>query len=681
MPEIALPGCDMPPGLVEEVLVASRLGRGCRDDAACWREGLARAAAARDRFAASYDAHRSYVLVARGAARALGESALAPIREEYAALAAAHPDHPAYVHLRAQLELEGEAYQQELERIAVRFPDYPWTQLSLAFRARPEASPPVRVAARAGYERFSTLCPGRVTERAAALELLGERELWARDGAALRAAARDAGEIQSLLRLWGLDLRFAAEAEREAVRAGIATELSKLAESRERSADDLRLLLRGADLAGDDAAKRSLEDRLVAGEPCAEDSAAIRARRLDEDAATAGDGTAARAARRAAIDAALALCPRDELALRQRIDLLGETATANAEELFATLDRYLALPPRRVSAEGVAHFLAASYLDWDVRLDRVPELLREDRTRIDAALARAAGDPLAELGAQARRRENSRLAVRHALATGDPAAARRTLEELTAATAAAPGGGRDAPVPGAAIVPDERTLLDLLRAGLAIAERRPEEALALLSRLILDRVLGPYVEPTARAAWQAAHGDESGFEGWRESVAAGLPPGAWKIVDRELPATPLVSFSGGAFDWSAFRGRALLVVVWTGGCKPCGKLVEAANRVAAAVGERSDRAVFGIFADRTAGEVITFLSAHDAAFEVLLGGDALFDAGLEGVPASWIVDPRGRIVRERFGFEGDSADWARAALAELDAVAPEPAPPTAPAAP
>ena len=166
-------------------------------------------------------------------------------------------------------------------------------------------------------------------------------------------------------------------------------------------------------------------------------------------------------------------------------------------------------------------------------------------------------------------------------------------------------------------------------------------------------------------------------------MAAGflLAPGS--SCDRELPAAPLVSFSGG--DVRTGRrsaGARLLVVVWTGGCKPCGKLVEAANRLAAAVGERSDRAVFDIFADRTAGEVITFpLRARRGLFEVLLGGDALFDAGLEGVPAAWIVDPRGRIVRERFGFEGDSADWARAALAELDAVAPEPAPPTAPAAP
>ena len=60
-----------------------------------------------------------------------------------------------------------------------------------------------------------------------------------------------------------------------------------------------------------------------------------------------------------------------------------------------------------------------------------------------------------------------------------------------------------------------------------------------------------------------------------------------------------------------------------------------------------------------------------------MGGDALFDSGLAGVPTTWIVGPDGRILRERAGFAGDPGEWAREALAELDGVATAAAAPAA----
>lgn len=673
------PGCAAPPALAPELAASARLGSECGRDASCWRAGLDRARATRDRFAAGYDAHRAYVLTARGAARVLGEAALEPVLAEYRALSAAAPDDPAYRHLLAQLTLDGETYQAELERLAASAPDYPWAQLSLAYRAQAGAPEPALRAARAGYERFAALCPDRRAERLGALERLADAELWRRESAGLRDAARAALDLESLARVWALDLRLSGAADRPTARATAgreATELLAAVALRPVPAEELAWLLRGAEIARDDVLRADLEERLLAVAPCSVEASRIAARRAESASAppAAADRIAHaawRSARLAETERRLELCPRDELALRRQVELLGRPPIEEPDRLLAAFDRFLALPPARPPADLLPAFSATRYLAWNLRLERVPELLAEDERRIGAALERAPSeaDPLASARAEARRRENLRLSVRYALAVGDLASTERRIGELEDATASAPGGGRDQPLPGAGLFPDERSQLDRLEAEWHLAAGEPEAALDRLERLVLDPAVGPHVDELARAAFRAARGSEEAYESWRGDAARGAEPSEWRAIDRAPPPVGLTSFSGGAFDWTALRGRTLLVGVWTTWCSSCPGFLEAMNRLAASVGERRDVALVAVDADRTGGAIVPFLADRELAYEVVIGGDAFFDHGLDAVPMAWIVDPSGRIVRERQGFDGDADAWAAAALGALETVA------------
>ncbi|KAB2962559.1 MAG: TlpA family protein disulfide reductase, partial [Thermoanaerobaculia bacterium] len=363
-------------------------------------------------------------------------------------------------------------------------------------------------------------------------------------------------------------------------------------------------------------------------------------------------------------------------ALGMRVRLLSNAPAAREPELLAAVDRLLALPPRRYELPpSPAGWAAGLYLERGVRLDRIPALLAEDLGEAGAEFQRrsAAGDHEAEPRYAWRRRENLRLRIGLALATSDSGAARRALDELARETEAAPGGGVLPAFRGAARFPDERTELDRLAARVLTTEGRGEDALGLLARLLPDPVLGPAIEREARAAWRAARGAEEGFEAWRTGLADGLAVAPWQAADRPPPAIPLTEFGGGPWSWDAQRGRTVVLFVWATWCTPCRDQLPWLEQLAERLAGRPDVAVVTVNVDRTNASLLPFLGEHDLALPVLTGGDRLFDEGLPGVPALWIVGADGRVRRELRGFAGGGEEWLAAALAEVEGVA-EPAP-------
>jgi thiol-disulfide isomerase/thioredoxin len=684
---IELPGCTEPAGLAAQLVEPADLAARCAGDAACWRAGLEQARALRDRHPGVYDAHRAYVLVARAAARVAGPEVAAAVAAEYRELAASHPGNPAYPHLVAQLALDGAAYRAELERLAREFPDYPWAQLSLAFQVRPDSTDDERTVALAALDRFAAVCPDRVVERERALELVGSADALLAAEPDLEKRALAEGDVETLARLWSQVLRLVPEDRREGLRAPAAAAVQALANAPAGGTGaGLRARAAGAELAGDREARLHAEDAILERFPCTDDASRVRSVRWrerghppnrDDEAAW----TAWRDSFLAEIERTLATCPEDEWALRRKVQLLESAPKIDETALFATVDRILALPHRRFGAwPSDPGWVARICLDHDLRLDRVPALLEADRADARAQHERRArsGDSGADAAFAWRQRENLRLTVRLALTTGRVADARRALDALSTATAAAPDGGRAAPGPGMETFPDERTMLDQLSARVAVAEGRPDDALATLAHLLPDRQLAPVVEADARAAWRAAHGSEEGFEAWRESLAGGEASSGWKVVDRPLPAVPVSEFGAGPWRWEERRGKTVVVAVWATWCAPCRAELPVLARLPGRLGKRSDVEVVSLNVDRSNASLVPFLAETEPDLAVLVGGDALFDHGLLGVPTTWIVSPQGRIVRELQGFGGTEEEWLTAAAREVEAVAGPP-PAAAPA--
>ena len=145
-------------------------------------------------------------------------------------------------------------------------------------------------------------------------------------------------------------------------------------------------------------------------------------------------------------------------------------------------------------------------------------------------------------------------------------------------------------------------------------------------------------------------------------------------MDRPLPTAQLSDFSGGSWNWAEQRGRTVVVGAWATWCAPCREQLAWLERLAERLAHRSDVEVVTLNVERTNASLLPFLGEQDLALPVLLGGDALLDDGLAGVPTVWIVAPDGRIRRQLEGFAAGGEESLAAALAEVEAVA-GPAPP------
>ncbi len=659
---IQLPGCTPPPALVAELPDPAEIGRRCGPVADCWQGELARAHAVRERFFEHYDAHRAYLLVLRATSRGQGTDLLAGPRAEYEALVAAHPDHPAYPHLLAQLALEGAEYEARLGDLGARFPDYPWVQLSLAFLARPDASAETLARARSGLARFIAICPERRSEQVAALERIGDLELWELHQGRLRAAALASRDLADLARIWGGALRLGGEAGQAGVRATILSDLAEL--ERLGVPEDLPALtiLRASyEQIGDPAGVARTEERLLSLHPCSRESRQVRSMKLAAERETASrspdrERLAWLGRALAEIDSALERCPGDESLLFQRIGLLRDAPEERNAELLAAVDRWLALPERRIKPTTVVEeWVAELYLERRVRLDSVRGLLTAATNELDRLKEKASID-----GASFdyRKRSIKRLEIELAILTGDAERARTRLAELGSAVGASAGEQRE---------------VAALEARLAAFEGRGEAALEGYAALLAEEGIGTALESEARRTWIETRGSGGGFDSWRAAVSRALPTASpWRTVDEALPAGALeglVDLSGSPLDWSALAGKVVLLRFWAPWCAPCRGEEDELATLAENLSGREEMVLALVDVGWDSNELIRILSTEGLPLDPFSGGRALFGKGLERIPASWIVNREGRIVRRQEGSAESPAGWVEATRAELEAVA------------
>ena len=100
-----------------------------------------------------------------------------------------------------------------------------------------------------------------------------------------------------------------------------------------------------------------------------------------------------------------------------------------------------------------------------------------------------------------------------------------------------------------------------------------------------------------------------------------------------------------------YRGRWVLVNVWASWCAPCRTESPALERFFRA--HRGPRfTVLGIDSNDLTGDAVAFLRRYGIRYPQLRDGDGGFsqdELGTTGVPESFLIDPRGRLVLHRPG--------------------------------
>jgi peroxiredoxin len=119
---------------------------------------------------------------------------------------------------------------------------------------------------------------------------------------------------------------------------------------------------------------------------------------------------------------------------------------------------------------------------------------------------------------------------------------------------------------------------------------------------------------------------------------------AAKVGDT-APEFTRTDFSGKQLKLSDYRGKIVLLNFWASWCPPCRDempLFSKWHRESHARGLR----VIGVSMDDDAASVKQFLAAHPVTYPIVMGDIKLAETygGVLGLPLSYLIDARGRIV-------------------------------------
>jgi thiol-disulfide isomerase/thioredoxin len=132
--------------------------------------------------------------------------------------------------------------------------------------------------------------------------------------------------------------------------------------------------------------------------------------------------------------------------------------------------------------------------------------------------------------------------------------------------------------------------------------------------------------------------------------AAEFPPGVMAVDGRLAPALRLNTLDGAAYDLAGARGHWVFVHFWATWCGPCKREMPAIQRMLTALRD-SRLEIVMVNTAETEEEVFTFLAAVAPDVNPLLDTQGLVTEHWQprGLPATFLVDPRGRIRYQALG--------------------------------
>lgn len=132
-------------------------------------------------------------------------------------------------------------------------------------------------------------------------------------------------------------------------------------------------------------------------------------------------------------------------------------------------------------------------------------------------------------------------------------------------------------------------------------------------------------------------------------------------AERPAPPLPAKALHPPAVDLAALRGRPALVDFFASWCEPCAAEAPTLRKLSASLAGRAT--VVAVDWDDAGGPARAFVHRHGWSFPVLAdtSGAAGEAYGLVGLPTSFVLDPRGRIVATFRGPQSE-AELRRALL-------------------
>jgi len=141
------------------------------------------------------------------------------------------------------------------------------------------------------------------------------------------------------------------------------------------------------------------------------------------------------------------------------------------------------------------------------------------------------------------------------------------------------------------------------------------------------------------------------------------------VAAGELAANfDLKDLKGNSVTLRSMRGKVVFLNIWATWCGPCREEMPSMEALFNSFKNRKDFVMLAVSQDRTGRETVEpYIEHNNYHFEILLDPDnQLQDSyNLTGVPETFIIDRKGRIVAHHLGAFDWSRDEVREALQEL----------------
>jgi cytochrome c biogenesis protein CcmG/thiol:disulfide interchange protein DsbE len=132
-------------------------------------------------------------------------------------------------------------------------------------------------------------------------------------------------------------------------------------------------------------------------------------------------------------------------------------------------------------------------------------------------------------------------------------------------------------------------------------------------------------------------------------------PGAPSVAKNLIETAPDLSrndLAGNPVHLIDYRGRVVLLNFWATWCGPCREEMPRFSQWERNYGAKGLR-VIGISMDDDAESARAFLKQHPVSYPIVVGDAKLGESfgGVLGLPTTYLIDPRGRIVAR---YQGES---------------------------
>lgn len=147
------------------------------------------------------------------------------------------------------------------------------------------------------------------------------------------------------------------------------------------------------------------------------------------------------------------------------------------------------------------------------------------------------------------------------------------------------------------------------------------------------------------------------------AVLALPPPAAAQAPGAPAPPLALPAADGAPVSLDALRGKVVYVDFWASWCTPCKRSFPWMGEMQRRYGERGF-AVVAVNVDKRRADADRFLQGTPAPFTVLFDDSGRTPAAwqVKSMPASYLVDPAGRILHVEAGFRDERKDEVEARI-------------------